>query len=248
MAANDSISTSAHCWLSYNGIRTKYLQYIEVVRMILSVKSNELDSFLEYSSAVLFNQILRIPPSLVSGIVIGFYENDFDQNDTQSRKYILVNNCKIRISQRRKCTMDDSLALDAFNSVRTIYTTSDNVLFLRTPFICSHYKAKLNESLINSFKPVVAEILETIKMAELNVSLIPILCMGLNSFKIIEELMLYKNMPRYVLISSYHPNFMLEMERKKQIHERKKEHYENLRHNALRIINDSVHVFLNLIN
>lgn len=85
-----------------------------------------------------------------------------------------------------------------------------NVIFLRTPMISVHHSKNVKGKLIRAFEPVIFEILKIILKNSSNgyEEQLPILCLGINSYICVSNCLKDLNRPKFILISSVHPNHM----------------------------------------
>lgn len=222
-------------WTSNENLKRAFHTYTGDVMNILEVCRDDQEKISNNIFYLLFNDILSVPPSLVNGVVVGMLD---------SRKSVICKELRVKTGVQ---VSNDWLAVHAFENVRSIFKKNPNVLFIRTPLVSSLYRTKQNEELIQKFKPVIHEILVTILQTQIGCHLIPILCLGLNSAQAIQTIISSKFSPRYVIITSYHPKYILEMRKLADKYPKGRTEYLKLIDNASKLIEDSVKVFFGVI-
>lgn len=177
-----------------------FKNYLNQVR---NITGRDSPSFYEVIKNEFELQLNTISPRNVRGIIVGFlYSND----DITSGNLFLS-------TGRRPSSVSSTLKTKMINEILSLQA-NQNILFLRTPMISVQQDHKIKGKLIRAFEPVVFEILKAILKSSSNgyENQIPILCLGINSYICISNCLQFLRRPKFVIISSVHPNNIDDMD------------------------------------
>jgi len=150
-----------------------------------------------------FDDIKKVKPSLVKGIIIGVTHQSFKYQPRSVGLFVTTGRYPFHTEHPLRETI--------LNEIDNL--TDTTILHLRFPFIRSEEKHQIDK-LIDLFYPVMEEILEIIYRKQNNKIPIPIFCLGRNGAMQTYKALTKFNFPKFNVLQSVHPLWFLEIEKK----------------------------------
>lgn len=173
----------------------------EYVKRLQTITGEDSPGFYEDLRTTLETEMFKIPLREIRGIVVGI--RNCPPIKTRNL-YISTGNFK----------GNSDLRQEMFNKLATI-TEKGNFVHLRTPFAASFDNSRTKQ-LIAAFQPIINLFFKLILQSSEDVleSPIPVLCLGKNSLYSVTKGLKCINRPKFVILSTVHPNNFLYLEMK----------------------------------